>query len=78
MEKIIQIQWTCKTIEEARSVASFLVHEHLVACDNLLPHVESLFFEEEECRQEKEVIKEKSSYGRNAVYLEWVEQNVQA
>lgn len=55
MEKIIQIQWTCKAIEEARIVTSFLLQERLVACVNILPEVESHFFWEGECQQEKEV-----------------------
>ena len=55
MKKIIQIQWTCKDIEEARLVASFLLDERLVACVNILPQVESHFVWEGVCQQESEV-----------------------
>lgn len=55
MEKIIQIQWACKEIEEARSVVSLLIRDHLVACVNIFPHIESHFFWEGECKEESEV-----------------------
>ncbi len=55
MEKIIQIQWICKEIEEARKVISNLLEGRLVACANIIPQVESHFWWEGEIQQESEV-----------------------
>lgn len=38
---MIQIQWTCSSIDEARKVIRILLENNLVACANIIPHVES-------------------------------------
>lgn len=43
MEKIVQIQWTAPTMEEARLIARQLVEKRLVACANIIPNVESIY-----------------------------------
>jgi periplasmic divalent cation tolerance protein len=41
---IILILWTCATLEEARRICKELVERKLVACANIIPHVESIYF----------------------------------
>ena len=41
--KMVQIQWTCASIDEARKICRFLVQEKIVACANIIPWVESIF-----------------------------------
>lgn len=54
--ELIQIQWTCGNIEEARRVARFLVQERLVACAQITPWMESVYMwnntlqTEQECK----------------------------
>lgn len=43
----ILILWTCATLEEARRICNELVEKRLVACANLIPHVESIYLWEE-------------------------------
>ena len=38
---MIQIQWTCATLEEARQVIRLLLENRLVACATIIPQVES-------------------------------------
>ncbi|MBP7074300.1 MAG: divalent-cation tolerance protein CutA [Rhabdochlamydiaceae bacterium] len=38
---MIQIQWTCPTIDEARKVIRILLENKLVACANIISNVES-------------------------------------
>ena len=38
---MIQIQWTCATIEEARKIIRLLLEHRLVACANIVQNVES-------------------------------------
>lgn len=38
------ILWTCATLEEARRICRELVEKKLVACANIIPHVESIYF----------------------------------
>jgi len=52
---VIQIQWTCGTIEEASEVAKALVEKRLVGCANIIPHVESIYLWEGKLRQDQEV-----------------------
>lgn len=42
-KRLVQIQWTCGSIDEARRVSRYLVQERLVACANIIPWVESVF-----------------------------------
>ena len=55
---IVQIQWTCGGIQEARTVVRFLVTERLVACANIIPWVESVYMWNNalNCEQETKVI----------------------
>lgn len=38
---IIQIQWTCPHLDEARKVIDLLLEKRLIACATILPQVES-------------------------------------
>lgn len=51
----IQIYWTCGNIEEAREIAQYLIEKKLVACANIIPHVESIFEWDNKINVEKEV-----------------------
>ena len=42
-KKIIQIQWTCANVEEARRIGEALVQNQDVACVNIIPQIESIF-----------------------------------
>src|SRR3972149_433307 len=55
MEQIIQIQWTCGNLEEARRIAKELIEKRLVACANLIPRVESHYVWEGKAVQDEEV-----------------------
>ena len=58
--RFVQIQWTAPSLEEARRVATLLVKEKLVACANLIPHVESIYLwkgELEQCHEVKVFLK---------------------
>lgn len=55
MTKCIQIQWTCGTIEEARTIAHALIKKRLVACVNIIPSVESIYFWEGRIQTDEEV-----------------------
>jgi periplasmic divalent cation tolerance protein len=39
---MIQIQWTCATLDEARRISTHLIQSRLVACANIHP-IESLY-----------------------------------
>lgn len=41
--KIVQIQWTASSYEEARRIATELVQNRFVACANLIAPVESIY-----------------------------------
>lgn len=43
MTEFILVYITAKNLEEARSIASKLVEEKLVACANVIPKIESVF-----------------------------------
>lgn len=43
MTDFIEISWTSGSIDEARKVSRFLVQEHLVACAQIIPWVESIY-----------------------------------
>ncbi|NGX53982.1 MAG: Divalent-cation tolerance protein CutA [Chlamydiae bacterium] len=51
----IQIYWTCGNIEEAREISRYLVQNHLVACANIIPKVESIYLWKEKLETGKEV-----------------------
>jgi periplasmic divalent cation tolerance protein len=40
---MIQIQWTCATIEEARKIVRLLLDEKLIACASLISSCESIY-----------------------------------
>lgn len=44
---MILILWTCATLEEARRICRELVEKKWVACANIIPHVESIYFWQE-------------------------------
>jgi periplasmic divalent cation tolerance protein len=52
---MIQIQWTCPNIEEARKVIGILLKNNLIACANIIPHVESHYRWEEALETSYEV-----------------------
>lgn len=43
MSQAIEIHWTSGSIDEARKVSRYLVQEHLVACAQITPWIESVF-----------------------------------
>jgi periplasmic divalent cation tolerance protein len=43
MSRLIEIHWTCGSIDEARKISRYLVQEGLVSCANITPWVESVF-----------------------------------
>ncbi len=51
---IILILWTCATLEEARCICKELVERKLVACANIIPHVESIYFWEKKVEKGSE------------------------
>jgi len=55
MTNCIQIQWTSSSIEEARKIGYALVENKLVACVNILPHVESIYSWEGKIESDQEV-----------------------
>ncbi len=52
---IILILWTCATLEEARRICHELVVKKLVACANILPHVESIYIWDDKVESGNEV-----------------------
>lgn len=44
---VVLILWTCATLEEARRICHELVEKKLVACANIIPHVESIYLWED-------------------------------
>lgn len=56
--EIIQIHWTCGSLDEAREIARELVLKKMVACANIIPWVESIFLWDEtlDVTQETKVI----------------------
>lgn len=43
MTDFIEITWTSGSLDEARKVSRYLVQEHLVACAQVIPWVESVY-----------------------------------
>ena len=56
MKKIecIQIQWTCGSVQEARTTCRYLVQERMVACANIIPWVESIYMWDNKLNTEQE------------------------
>ncbi|HSX04190.1 MAG TPA: divalent cation tolerance protein CutA, partial [Rhabdochlamydiaceae bacterium] len=55
MSKFIYINWTCRNLEEARKVARHLIEKKLVACANIIPHIESLYLWNDKIETDQEV-----------------------
>lgn len=43
MTEMIEIHWTCGSIDEARRICRHLVEESLVACAQITPWIESIY-----------------------------------
>jgi periplasmic divalent cation tolerance protein len=43
MTEFIEIHWTSGSLDEARKIARHLVEEHLVACAQIVPWIESIY-----------------------------------
>ena len=52
---MIQIQWTCENLEEAREVSTALLQAKLVAYVSILPEVESIYLQDGEIQTSKEI-----------------------
>lgn len=55
MTDCVQIEWTAESMEEAKEISTALVEQKLVACANLIPHVESIYEWEGRIEHSKEV-----------------------
>jgi periplasmic divalent cation tolerance protein len=51
----IEIHWTCAALEEARQIVRKLLEKRLIACANIIPHVESHYLWEGKLEQADEV-----------------------
>lgn len=51
----VQVQWTAPNEKEAREIAKALVQKKLVACANILPHVDSYYIWQNELKEDREV-----------------------
>lgn len=40
---MIQIQWTCPNVEEAKKIIYLLLEKKLIACANIIPHITSIY-----------------------------------
>lgn len=56
MQEHLVVYVTCKSREEAHNIAENLVEKHLVACGNIVPLIESVFFWEGNLQIEEEVL----------------------
>ena len=56
--EFVELHWTAGSIDEARLVCRYLVQEHLVACAQLIPWVESVYMWDNqlETAQESKVV----------------------
>lgn len=55
MTEFIQIHWTCQDIKEAREISALLIKKKLVACAQIIPEIESIYFWKENIESQKEV-----------------------
>ncbi len=44
MHQLIEIHWTSCSIEEARTISQALIKQKYVACAQLIPHIESIYY----------------------------------
>lgn len=58
MTDFIEITWTSGSLDEARKVSRYLVQEHLVACAQIIPWIESVYLwnNQLETTQESKVV----------------------
>lgn len=55
-EDTVVVFVTASSIDEARKIGNTLVQERLIACVNIIPQVESIFYWQEKVCNEKEVL----------------------
>src|SRR5512143_3030267 len=73
---MIQVQWTAASLEEARRIARQLVEKRLVACANLIPHVESIYRWKDKIETAEEVkVLLKTKAEHFSAVKTWIEQN---
>ncbi len=56
MSDAVVILVTTPTIDEARKIGNALVEEKLIACANIIPQVESIFYWQDKVCNEKEAL----------------------
>ncbi len=58
MTDFIEITWTSGSLDEARKVSRYLIQEHLVACAQIIPWIESIYLwnNQLETNQESKII----------------------
>ncbi len=52
---MIQVQWTCPSLDEARCVIRLLLEGRLIACANIIPEIESHYWWEGALEATREV-----------------------
>ncbi len=55
MTGCIVIFWTCSDVDEARRIGRLLVKQRLVACVNIIPGIQSIYYWEERVASDDEV-----------------------
>jgi len=56
MTELGVVMVACKSASEARKIGGYLVEQKLVACANIIPGIESIFFWQGKLSQEKETL----------------------
>ncbi|MBI5180654.1 MAG: divalent-cation tolerance protein CutA [Nitrospirae bacterium] len=56
MSDAVVILVTTPSIDDARKIGNTLVEEKLIACANIIPQVESIFYWQDKVRNEKEAL----------------------
>ena len=56
MTELCVVMVTCKSASDARKIGGYLVEQKLVACANIIPKIESIFFWQGKLSQEKETL----------------------
>jgi periplasmic divalent cation tolerance protein len=54
MDQLIEIHWSCGSIDEARKVCRYLVQERYVACAQIIPWIESVYMWNNQLETEQE------------------------